>query len=468
MIFHPKRYLKREGCFPLSEVVSAKAHACLNQPIFAEFWHNFTFSASTLSVCECEEYCFSVGNAKKLPLDGYAYTIHIETDGICVCAENEKDLTLGFMTLLDQIKPMDGGEFAAAALDCAQIWDAPSIRNRMAHFCIFPETELWELQRFVRFCGALKYTHLVLEFWGMLRYDCMKELAWQNAFSKEEIAPIIREANALGLEIVPMFNHWGHASSGRVMHGKHVVLDQNPKLQHYFSEDGWCWDFSKEKVRNLLREIRKELTALCGKGSYFHIGCDEAYNFDFSEERTAALCDFIHEISDEMRAENRRIMIWGDMILYRHGHYNPKNHYTCNAPSPEIEKMLLNRLDRRIVICDWQYNAAHAPVETASVFSEAGFDCFLCPWDVGVPQLKAVISTAAENGLTGFLHTTWHTLSSGMPYVLLAAVGGFDNNLNFDMNCARTYGATLLRKVMPSGGDYRMAGWSKIQIFSKW
>ena len=77
------------------------------------------------------------------------------------------------------------------------------------------------------------------------------------------------------------------------------------------------------------------MTALCGEGGYFHIGCDEAYNFDFSEENLTQICDFINEISDEMRAQGRRAMMRGDMILYRYSHYDPKNRYTCNAPSPK-------------------------------------------------------------------------------------------------------------------------------------
>ena len=235
MIFHPKYCEKKTGQFVLSEQICATAHSCLDQEVLREFWSNFTFQSSEISFCATSEYVFSVGNAEKLPLDGYSYTINVKEDGVCLFAEDRGALVKGFMTLLDLMKPIDRGEETGAALACCQIKDRPSVAERMVHFCIFPETELWEIRRFIRFCGALKYTHVVLEFWGMLRYDCMRELAWESAFSKEEIRPIIREANALGLEVVPMFNHWGHASAGRVMHGKHVVLDQNPRLQSYFS-----------------------------------------------------------------------------------------------------------------------------------------------------------------------------------------------------------------------------------------
>lgn len=468
MIFHPQNTTKTQGSFVFFGNVNAIAHSCLNKNIIKEFWHNFTCQSSTLSIHESNEYIFSIGNAKPLPFDGFDYSINVEPDGVCICAENEKNLIRGFMTLLDRFKAVDIDETLAVELECCQIKDKPIIQNRMVHFCIFPETELWELKRFIRFCGALKYTHVVLEFWGTLRYDCMSELSWRSAFTKEQIAPIIREANDLGLEIIPMFNHWGHASAGRVMHGKHVVLDQNPALQTYFSDDGWCWDIRKPKVKKLLSQIRAELIELCGDGQYFHVGCDEAYNFEFTKENMDLICDYINEISDDMESANRRVIVWGDMFLYRYPHYDQNNKYTCNAPTAEAERYTLNRLNKDVLIADWQYNAEQVPVETASVFTQAGFDCLLCPWDRGSSQTCAVISTVKEQSLAGFLHTTWHTLSKGMPYVAFVAVGGFENIDKNQFKNMRLHTAVLLRKVMPIDGDYAKAGWSKIQVDSLW
>jgi hypothetical protein len=264
-----------------------------------------------------------------------------------------------------------------------------------------------------------------------------------------------------------MFNHWGHASAARVGYGKHVVLDQDPALQTYFSEDGWCWDIRKPKVRRLLRCIRGELIALCGEGSYFHIGCDEAFNFELNRENMDLLCDFINEIAQDLAAQGRRAIAWGDMLLYAHAHYNPQNKYTCNAPSPEAERYMLQRLDRRIVIADWQYDAPQAPVETAAVFTQAGFDCLLCPWDRGPQEMQAVINTVKAHSLFGILHTTWHTLSKGTPYAAAAAKGAFENIDGYDTLAVRTASAALWRRVMPCGGVYERAGWSRIQIWPR-
>ncbi len=468
MIFQPQDTVVKAGSFTFAGDVCAIAHPSLSKTVPKELWHGATFRTSHLSITESSEYIFSIGSATPTPLDGFAYSIHIEPSGACVLAATERDLIHGFVTLLDRFKATDQGDTLAIEADCCTIRDKAAIQSRMVHFCVFPETELWELQRFIRLCGALKYTHIVLEFWGMLQYDCQKELAWPMAFSKAQLKPILGEAAELGLEIVPMFNHWGHASSGRVMHGKHVVLDQNPSLQPYFSQDGWCWDIRNPKVKELLRRVRSELIELCGNGSYFHVGCDEAYNFALTKDNMDLLCDFINDVVDEMRKMGRRAIAWGDMLLYRHPQYNPNNKYTCNAPSPEAEQYMLSRLDKALIIADWQYDATESPIETASVFQKAGFDCLLCPWDRGKPQMNAVITTVKEQGLMGFMHTTWHTLSKGMPYVTLAAIGGFapiDGCTTIQM---RTSTAALLRKVMFANGNYERAGWSKLQIDSLW
>ena len=244
----------------------------------------------------------------------------------------------------------------------------------------------------------------------------------------------------------------------------YVVLDQNPMLQTYFSDDGWCWDIKKPKVRKLLRQIREEMVELCGNGRYFHIGCDEAYNFEMTKENMDFICDYINEISDEMKASNRRIIAWGDMFLYRHPHYNSTNKYACNAPSAEAEQYMLERLSRDVIIADWQYNPTEAPVETAEVFTKAGFDCLLCPWDKGLSQMRAISNTATEQSLMGMLHTTWHTLSKGMRFVTVAAIAGFESLDARELRQMRGCTAPLLRKVMPIRGDYAKAGWSRCEI----
>ena len=467
MIFTPKKLIPAEGCFRFVGPVEAVAHPRLSAGAILDFWKNFTYGQSTLSVT-CTDTCgFSVGTAEALDLEGYAYSLCVEEGGISLCARDENSLVHGFMTLLDRMTLTETEDGSVVEVASCRIWDSPSVDVRMVHFCIFPETELWELQRFLRLSAALKYTHAVLEFWGMYGYDCMKELAWAHAYTKEQLSPILREARELGLELIPMFNHWGHATASRVMHGKHVVLDQAPEKQIYFTETGWCWDITKPSVRALLRQVRAELMELCGEGSYFHVGCDEAYGYDLNPvENRDAICDFLNEIAEEMAAYGRRILAWGDMFLYRHPHYN--RGYCCLSASAESEAYMLAWLDKRVILADWQYTPGRGMVETTEVFVRAGFDSLICPWDCGVDHTDGCLTTAKAEGVMGILHTTWHTLSAGTPYVMLTAVGAYDGDFPRDFGVFATRTAALLRKAAPVGGEYHRAGWSKKQIDVRW
>ena len=231
MIFHPANTKQTEGRFIFEKSLTAAAHPCLCKEIFSDLWKGFSYHLSSLQTTKTNEIVFCIGEAMPLPRASHAYSISVTSNGICITAASEKDLILGFMTLIDRIYTFDRGEDCLCAIDCCEILETPLFEDRMIHYCIFPGMELWEIERFVRLCGALRFSHIVLEFWGTLRYDCMKELSWNNAFEKDELRPIISLAHDLGIEIIPMLNHWGHATASRVIHGKHVVLDQNPSLQ---------------------------------------------------------------------------------------------------------------------------------------------------------------------------------------------------------------------------------------------
>ena len=143
MVFNPQNITVIEGCLTLVGNINAVAHPSLNKEIIKEFWYNFSFQSSTLNIEESNEFVFSIGTAKPLPIDCCDYSINIAQDGVCVCAENEQNLIKGFMTLLDRFKAVDCDEALAIEIDCCKIKDKPLMQNRMVHFCIFPETELF-------------------------------------------------------------------------------------------------------------------------------------------------------------------------------------------------------------------------------------------------------------------------------------------------------------------------------------
>jgi len=459
MIYHPTNYVKKDGFFVLPTTLCAEAHPVLNKPVLREIFFGHAFHLSSLDVAPTDALVFRAGSAQAPDLCDCDYAVNVEETGICITARTEKDLIRGFLLLLDAMESDRAGEVKIPCFSCAE---TPRVACRMVHFCIFPDTELWEVQKFVRFAGALRYTHLIVEFWGMLRYDTLGALAWEHAFSKEELAPILKEARDLGMEIIPMFNHWGHATASRAMHGKHVVLDNDPSLAYLFSPDGWRWAIEREEVRTLLRAVRKELIELCGKGSYFHIGCDEAYGFTFTEENMRTMCDYFSALADELESEGRRTLIWGDMFLYKHPHYHEETRYDANAPTAEAEKFMLSLLDRRLIVADWQYNVNAYPVETSLLFQSEGFKVITCPWEK-TRDVEHCVKTVIDHDLHGIMHTTWHTLSAHYPQVMRTALLSIEGEYR-SPNSLHTLTAALLRKVYFTNGDYRRSGWAKQEI----
>lgn len=469
MFFDVQNLKKLTGRYPVEGKIRAAAHASLCKPVFAEYWNNFSYGLSEIELLPTDSFTFCIGQAPVLPLDGESYRVSITESGVSLAACSEKSLICGFMTLIDRLLMERVNGESRLFLDACTYGETAFIARRMAHFCVFPETELWEIRRFVRLCAFLRYTHLVVEFWGTFRYECLDALSWERAFSADDLREIFAEAQDLGLELVPMFNHYGHASSGRVMHGKHVVLDRSPQYAYLFDETGWAWNIGLPETIDLQKKMRQELTELCGAGSFFHIGCDEIYGFDYSERAMEEICTHINAVAQSLAESGRKPILWADMFLPRTLKNQTGNTYTAACPSENASSFMLSKLDKNVLLADWQYDACRFPVETSLYLKEKGFSVLLCPWDRGMNRTNACLETAKIHGLDGILHTTWHTLSSGMPYVAKTARGCFlpagakdvrDENPALHFNKT----AEILRKVYPCGGDYRKSGWSKKEI----
>ena len=462
MIYSPDALVKKDGAFRFLGNISATANTALTKPVIAEFWNGFCFHLSTLETTETDELIFAVGDAATPITDGKAYAINVEPSGIRIAADDRKGLIMGLMTLMDRIETYETKDGIGLKIDCFELKESPAIKNRMAHFCVFPEVEVWEIQKFLRLCAALRYSHVIVEFWGMLKYDCLDSLSWPQAYTKDQIRPIFDEARDLGLELIPMFNCWGHAAACRGGYGKHVVLDQNPELQYLFTDSGWSWNIYSPKAKELLRKIRDELIDLCGEGEYFHVGCDESFCYDLKDKQIMDdVCAYINEMSAEITAKGRRAIVWGDMFLYRYPEYKSKNGYPCFCPSPESEQYMLSKLDKNIIIGNWQYYSEEAPHETTPVFVKAGLDNIICGWDRSEANIKSCMAVARKHDLVGYMHTTWHTLPDRMWYLAIAGIACFDGE---GIGNIMMKTASLLRKVYFTDGDYLRSGWMRRDV----
>ena len=429
------------GCFTFSNKVTAYADKRMNNSAVKNLWKSFCFTECELSVCEGKNLCFTLGDTALPELCAdKEFAVRADEKGASVVGRDYGSLMRGFFSLLMKIEE-ENGIFFIRPFESESNY---IIKNRMIHICVFPENDLYFIKKLVRLAGLCQYTHIVIEFWGMLRYDCLKELSWPFAFSKEQAREIIREAREFGMEPIPMFNQLGHATASRVIYGKHVVLDQNPKLRRLFTPDGWAWNIKSEEVRTLLKNVRRELYEVFGEGEYMHIGCDEAYFYTGCDEARKSLPDFLKNLTDDVVKEGRRPMLWMDMLLERSIY---PNCYTTCAPE-DTEKMI----------------GALNPKTTLKHLNTTGFDV------VGAPRHRkenytAHVNTISQNNMFGIMITTWHTLKEHMPSILgCAKKCGASTFTWSEFSGLREETATLLRRVSFEGNGYADAGWSKEQI----
>ena len=439
--------------------LSATADPQMINPTVQKLWSSFCLGDSDLILKPGAPLTFCIGGAE-LPVlgDGKEYALRITETGAAIVGRDYGGMMRGFCSLLMKIC-CRRSDFA---LSPAEEESCYKLKNRMIHICVFPENDPYFIKKLIRLAGICQYTHVVIEFWGMLQYDCLKELAWPQAFSKEEAKELVRECRELGMEPIPMFNQLGHASAGRVKYGKHVVLDQNPRLQHLFTPDGWSWDIHSEETRALLKNVRRELYEVFGEGEYLHVGCDEAYYYTHCDEERRYLPDFLSYLTDEVVAEGRRPMVWMDMLLER-GKFT-ENGRTCATCVPEEVDILQNSLNPKTVMVDWQYNITASPVPSLLSLKGNIRDAMGAPW-YDQRNYAAHVDTIAEHGLFGIMMTTWHKLKEYMPSILgCAKECGAATFPWAKFSGNREVTAALLRRLSFEGNTYEDSGWSREQI----
>ena len=430
-------------------------------------WYRFSCDASTLNLTDGGDgYRFTIGNSSCELAEKDSYAIHADASGVCVVGRDAAGLADGIKTLVQLICPTELAEgkesFYISAVD---IHDAPAIGFRAIHICIFPGSTLTSIRQAIHLAGFLKLTHVILEFWGTFPYTCLPELHWENkSFTKADLRELVSLANSYNLEVIPMFNHFGHATQSRSCNGRHVTLNRNPRLSRLFEPDGWTWCLSNPDTYKLLAEIRTELMEFCGKGKYIHLGFDEAYSFatcDQCRKRVPheLLAEFLNRLTEDVCLTGRRPIIWHDELINRSDFgegpivANGQNHATGKA---------LDLLDRRIIIADWQYDYQHDFNPTTSYFMAKGFDTVVCPWD-NHENIRSLSSDAKKLGAYGVLLTTWHHLPN-----FLSSAAFWANNVwmqdSHVPGAPITESACLLRRLYDAEGDFAESGWRFCEV----
>ena len=153
---------------------------------------------------------------------------------------------------------------------------------------------------------------------------------------------------------------------------------------------------------------------------------------------------------------NRKAIIWHDMLLPEK--FSEKNYYansTC-----EVSEILLNSLDKNIIVADWEYEPHGEIWETSVALKEREFEVLCCPWS-GIKNINEAVNTVSKEHLSGVIYTTWQTLSSKFKSLVYAGVLMYDADVEKLKSDSAFYSANVVRKAFPFGGVYENSGWRK-------
>ncbi|MDY7396709.1 family 20 glycosylhydrolase [Aureibaculum sp. 2210JD6-5] len=206
----------------------------------------------------------------------------------------------------------------------------------------------------------------------------------------------------------------------RVMVGMNFLTHQNfGQLLRAFPEYQWpgekkLWDPFNKKVNPVAFAMADELIdAFQPEG--FHIGMDEAWDFDVSTHPEAngynnaelwAKCvnEYYQHIVKKRELE---MLIWSDMFDERHGKG------TSDA---------LKQIPDDIIMCYWEYGN-HKEYPWIKKFLDEGFRVLACPWnneDATISLVNSAIKNKENPKMLGILYTTWsNAVSSDLRPALL-------------------------------------------------
>ncbi len=310
----------------------------------------------------------------------------------------------------------------------ARIKDFASLKFRGMHLCVFPETTMEQLEKYIRLAAYYKFNYLVIEPWGVFPYESHPEFGYaQKKLDRAKFKKLINLCYELGITPIPQVSILGHGTQSRISTAKNAVLANHPELEDVFEIYGWSYCMTNPKAEKILKDLIAEIYDFYGRPPFVHLGCDEAYDMGSCHSCrqygiAELLADHLKKFNAYVNNLGARSIIWHDMLL---DSKDPrwKNHVA--GGTAEIAKAL-EALPKNIVIADWQYSYQDKKMTefaTPKHFKDAGYDVLVCPWEVNT-GIVALANTAKRDNLFGFLETTWHHLAGNNRFFSFFYVSG--------------------------------------------
>jgi hypothetical protein len=216
-------------------------------------------------------------------------------------------------------------------------------------------------RRVLRFCSdwELNTLHFRLtdDQGTALRFSSVPDLVTHaNAFTPGQLHELVEYGRSLGVGIIPEVEAFGHTG----------YITRSPAYAHLLDR-GDHGEFTgiipvQPQTTEMMQKLFREVASIF-PSKYLHGGCDEV-NWGGSALSRKALQtrsrahiwgDYLNSLNQIVQSMGKQFIVWGDFVLHK---------------EPEI----LSRLDKNIVIMDWNY------------------------WDTGAIEFRHAVDRVQANG----------------------------------------------------------------------
>lgn len=331
-----------------------------------------------------------------LPAEGYQLTA--TERGITVIGADPLGVRNGLMTLA-QLLRFDGEH---RWLPRASLRDWPDLPVRAWHVASPMATEGDAFRNWVETLAKLKYNTLILEVNDHLQYETHPEIARAGAPTKAQLAEWVSDAKALGFNVIPQVQVYGHF--GWVLDKPGWIdLAENPEPDPRWGR--WNANIRDPRYYPLVFALFGEVIEVF-RPSIFHIGHDEitfrpigVHAATRDSKPHELLAEEVGRLHQWLTARGLRVMMWGDQLLAEHHGGRPYDTYLAT-----------DLLPKDIIIADWHYG----PNETypsVRYFKDHGYEVLCCGWWDPLNMVH-FSNTAVDEATLGFSGTSWWGLTN--------------------------------------------------------
>jgi len=412
LIPNPKeiKYFDENSAFKITANSNIFLVNVLNEKLFIDDFNDFLASISNIAMNKNHNASYEIENFLKTKIkirdlvsikNEEVYNLEITDGKIIIFSIHERGLFYGLQTLIQLLKNMylSNNELILPSM---KIRDGPDLKIRgiaqdISRGQIFT---IENAKRYIRIISHYKMNFYCVYIEDMFAHPKHPNIGKsRGALTREEIGEIDKFAKERFIEFVPIFECIGHVDN-ILTHKEYENLAEYPGAQ--------CLNISNPQIYNFLEDYISEMSKTFSS-SYFHIGCDES--FDFGKYHSAefikkvgkdqAYVDLYEKLYEMVRSYGKHNVIMYDDILVN-------------------DKKIMENSNKDLIIMLWDYRPKKKYPKVEKLL-KAGYKVILSPsmlnWQRNFPDNKNasknvyyLIKTAynkKEDGCLGVLTCTW-------------------------------------------------------------